>query len=100
MSRDRLAIAGSEIANGVASTSLPPGVTPPAFTVPPDLADARNTPLEQLLAAQLADQRQHWEEGDAIGARNYLDRFPAIASDPEAAAALVYNEFILSAAAG
>jgi tetratricopeptide (TPR) repeat protein/tRNA A-37 threonylcarbamoyl transferase component Bud32 len=66
---------------------------------PPDvdafLAQAGPLAPAQLAAVLRADQRGHWQAGDPVPAEDYLRRHPAVAADPDAAADLIYNEFLL-----
>src|SRR5581483_5872944 len=71
---------------------------------PPDvnafLAQAGPLAPAQLAAVLRADQRGRWRAGDAVRAEDYLQRYPAVAADPEGTADLIYNEFLLREAAG
>src|SRR5262245_10086549 len=58
---------------------------------------AQAGPLEpaELAAVLRIDQRQRWEAGDHVTAEPYLERYPALNDDPEAALDLIYGEYLL-----
>src|SRR5262245_11294780 len=49
----------------------------------------------QLVEVVRADQRQRWQAGERVPAEAYLQAYPALGADPEAAVELVYGEFLL-----
>src|SRR5262245_727110 len=54
----------------------------------------------ELEAAELAavlgmDQLCRWEAGERVPAEDYLDRYPRLADDAEAALELIYGEYLL-----
>ena len=51
---------------------------------------------EESLDAALSEQRSDWLAGRRTSAIEWLERHPALAADPSRAAAVVYNEFVLS----
>jgi hypothetical protein len=54
------------------------------------------SPGTRDLAAQArAEQRDCWHRGDRVPAEFYLDRYPALRDDPEAALDLIYGEVLL-----
>jgi predicted Ser/Thr protein kinase len=59
------------------------------------LATAGPLPLDQLAAVLRVDQRQRWQIGDRVPAERYLQRYPNLRADVEAAVDLVYGEFLL-----
>jgi serine/threonine-protein kinase len=71
--------------------------------VPPEVlepAHAEGLAAEELLQSLWADQRRLWPRGEGVPARAYLERYPALAADPERAAALIFNEFVVREARG
>jgi tetratricopeptide (TPR) repeat protein len=56
---------------------------------------AEPTATAQLMELVRADQRQHWEKADRILAETYLQRHPALQSDPALAVEIVYHEILL-----
>jgi hypothetical protein len=50
--------------------------------------------LAPLLRLLLADQKRRWEQGERPPVEAYLERFPAVAANPEAVLDLVYHEII------
>jgi tetratricopeptide (TPR) repeat protein len=69
-------------------------------TVPEGLGPIDRLPPAELLEAVLADQRTCWQRGERVGARAYFERYPALRSAGEAAADLVYQEYLLRTDAG
>jgi hypothetical protein len=71
---------------------------------PPDvdafLAQVGPLPPAQVAAVLRADQRGRWQAGAPVPAEDYLERYPAAAADPDGAADLIYNEFLLREARG
>lgn len=59
------------------------------------LAKAGTLPLNELAAVLRVDQRQRWQRGQQVPAEAYLQRFPTLRSNAEAALDLIYNEFLL-----
>jgi serine/threonine protein kinase len=51
--------------------------------------------LEELVDRLHLDQRSRWLSGQRVGAEWYLDRHPALRSNPECLISLVYGEFCL-----
>jgi tRNA A-37 threonylcarbamoyl transferase component Bud32 len=49
----------------------------------------------QLMELVRADQRQHWERANPVRAETYLQRHPALQSDPALAVEIVYHEILL-----
>ncbi len=87
----------------------PAGPAPPGSRAPVDGAaptagllpdPAEGLAGEELLQALWADQRRRWPRGEGVPAQTYLERYPALAADPERAAALIFNEFVLCEANG
>jgi eukaryotic-like serine/threonine-protein kinase len=82
------------------ATDPPPGrpvagcLTPDGAAAPPGLD--RASPAE-LLEAILADQQERWERGECVTAAAYLERYPALRAEPEQAADVVYQEYVLRA---
>jgi WD40 repeat protein len=70
------------------SPSLPEGVTG-------GLARPDSTGREPLAVRLRAEQREQWRAGERVPAERYLERYPALRADPDAAIDLVYNEFLL-----
>jgi tetratricopeptide (TPR) repeat protein len=64
------------------------------------LAQAGPLAPAQVAAVLRADQRGRWRAGDPVPAEDYLRRHPAVAADPDGAADLIYNEFLLREARG
>jgi tetratricopeptide (TPR) repeat protein len=48
-----------------------------------------------LAAVLRVDQRERWQTGERVLAESYLQKYPALRSDPDSAVDLVYNEFRL-----
>jgi tetratricopeptide (TPR) repeat protein len=63
----------------------------------PDALLAASPGLPPLRAAEVlaADQWHRWQAGERVTAEDYLARHPAVADDPDAAAWLLYGEFLL-----
>jgi serine/threonine-protein kinase len=59
------------------------------------LADAGAAPPAEVAAALAIDQWQRWQAGERIPAEEYLQRYPALAAEPEHAVELVYGEFLV-----
>jgi tetratricopeptide (TPR) repeat protein len=59
------------------------------------LVEAEGLAPEHLLEALWAEQRRRWARGEDTPARVYLQRYPAVAADPERAADLIYHEFVV-----
>src|SRR5687768_4799560 len=80
-------MSATETPTGPATVSAVPGST----------ADRTRAddPVEDLLE----DQRRRWARGDRVPAQAYLDRHPDIAAG-DAAADLVYQEYLLLAPGG
>jgi serine/threonine-protein kinase len=73
---------------------------PDISTVPEGLCPLDEVAPADLLDAVLDDQRARWQRGDRVPASAYLERYPALRAQEEAAAVLVYQEFILRTGAG
>jgi predicted Ser/Thr protein kinase len=52
-------------------------------------------PPDQLAAVLRVDQRQRWQTGERVLAETYLQRYPNLRANAEAAVDLVYGEFLL-----
>jgi len=50
---------------------------------------------DPIFEALLDEQRRRWHEGEPIGAVDYIARQPILQADPQKAATLVYQEFVL-----
>src|SRR6516225_7421925 len=59
------------------------------------LAHAGELTASQLAAALAADQHENWHHGKRTPAEVYLQHYPMVSSDEEAACDLVYGEFLL-----
>src|SRR6516164_2546050 len=59
------------------------------------LARAGELTAGQLAVALAAEQHQHWQEGKRTPAEAYLQQYPVLSTDEEAACDLVYGEFLL-----
>src|SRR6516165_690106 len=59
------------------------------------LAHAGELTATQLAAALAADQHENWQQGKRTPAEVYLQQYPMVSSDEEAACDLVYGEFLL-----
>jgi tetratricopeptide (TPR) repeat protein len=59
------------------------------------LAHAGELTASQLAAALAADQHENWQHGKRTPAEVYLQHYPMVSSDEEAACDLVYGEFLL-----
>jgi WD40 repeat protein len=59
------------------------------------LARAGELTAAQLAVALGAEQHQHWQEGKRTPAEAYLQQYPVLSTDEEAACDLVYGEFLL-----
>src|SRR5260370_359975 len=59
------------------------------------LAHAGELTAAQLALALGAEQHQHWQEGKRTAAEEYLQQYPILSTDDEAACDLVYGEFLL-----
>jgi serine/threonine-protein kinase len=59
------------------------------------LAQAGPLAPGELAAVLRVDQRQRWQAGERVPAEAYLQRYPALQADPDAAFELVYKEFLL-----
>ena len=59
------------------------------------LAHAGELTASQLAAALAADQHENWQQGKRTLAEVYLQQYPMVSSDEEAACDLVYGEFLL-----
>jgi formylglycine-generating enzyme required for sulfatase activity len=59
------------------------------------LAHAGELTAGQLAVALAAQQHQHWQEGKRTAAEAYLQQYPVLSTDEEAACDLVYGEFLL-----
>jgi serine/threonine-protein kinase len=59
------------------------------------LVEAGELAPAQVAEVLLVDQRQRWQAGERVPAEAYLERYPAVRADPEAALDLVYHEFLL-----
>src|SRR5262249_1474651 len=64
------------------------------------LAQAGPLAPGQAAAVLRVDQRGRWQAGDPVPAEDYLRRHPSVAVDPDAAADLIYNEYLLREARG
>jgi WD40 repeat protein len=64
------------------------------------LVDAAALPVEQLVVVLTHDQWHRWQRGERVLAEHYLQRYPALADNPEAAVALAYGEFLAREEAG
>jgi hypothetical protein len=64
------------------------------------LVDAAALPVEQLVAVLTLDQWHRWHRGERVPAEHYLQRYPALGGDLEAAVALAYGEFLAREEAG
>jgi serine/threonine protein kinase/tetratricopeptide (TPR) repeat protein len=49
----------------------------------------------QVVALLRVDQRERWQRGERVAAEDYLQRFPALETDPESALEIVYGEWLL-----
>jgi WD40 repeat protein/tRNA A-37 threonylcarbamoyl transferase component Bud32 len=72
--------------------SLDPG--PPNGTTPGPVRWGE-APPDSLLEKLLEEQRRLWQQGRPGRAADFLAQHPALQNDPEKAAALVYQEFVL-----
>jgi WD40 repeat protein len=79
------------------SPDAPPGDA--ATDATPALTDAAQLAPDDLLEAALDDLRRSWRRGERGGAAAYLEHFPALRAG-EAAAALLYQEFVLRRESG
>src|SRR5262249_2994872 len=52
-------------------------------------------PTRRLVEALANDQRARWERGERPAVEAYLDQYPALRDDPEAAIDLIYDEVLL-----
>jgi serine/threonine protein kinase/Tfp pilus assembly protein PilF len=59
------------------------------------LAHAGELSAAKLALALGAEQHQHWQEGKRTPAEVYLQQYPVLSTDEEAACDLVYGEFLL-----
>jgi serine/threonine protein kinase len=59
------------------------------------LAHAGELSAAQLALALGAEQHQHWQEGKRTPVETYLQQYPVLSADEEAACDLVYGEFLL-----
>src|SRR6516225_636760 len=59
------------------------------------LAHAGDLTASQLAVALAADQYHNWQQGKRTRAEFYLQQYPALSADEEAACNLVYGEFLL-----
>jgi WD40 repeat protein/serine/threonine protein kinase len=50
---------------------------------------------DDLVARLEEEQRTSWRSGERVRVPDYLERFPTLASDPDAVVDLIYNEFLL-----
>ncbi len=56
----------------------------------------RSRPLPPVIPlALLADQYLRWRPGERVGVEVYLQRWPAVRSQPEAVLDLIYHEIVL-----
>lgn len=63
---------------------------------PPSFSPSANAPGELgSITTALADQRSRWEHGDRVPVEAYLNRFPDVADNGEAALDLICNELLL-----
>jgi tetratricopeptide (TPR) repeat protein len=60
----------------------------------PFLAACGELSPAQLAAVAAVDQHERWQRGERVAAETYLQTFPSLASDPEAALELIYGEFL------
>ena len=71
---------------------------------PPDLArfiDRLDRPSASLIGALAKlDLQNRRDLGESVAARDYLERFPTLADDPDRALSLIYEEFCLREEAG
>ncbi len=67
----------------------PQALTPPGPEPQPD------APGGTLLDRLFEDQRKRWMTGERPPASSYLERYAALRADPDTAADLVYNEYLL-----
>jgi tetratricopeptide (TPR) repeat protein/tRNA A-37 threonylcarbamoyl transferase component Bud32 len=59
------------------------------------LADAGPLSPTQMAAVLRTDQRERWPSGERIAAEAYLQRYPEVQADREAAVDLIHGEFLL-----
>ncbi len=64
------------------------------------LRQAGPLPEDSLVSVLRIDQHYRWELGEACPAEDYVRRLPAVGTDDEAAADLVYNEYLIRALKG
>ena len=64
------------------------------------LAEAGPLGPPELAAVLRVDQSERWAAGEAVPAEEYLERYPAVAADPEAAVDLIHHEYMLAERAG
>jgi tetratricopeptide (TPR) repeat protein len=70
-----------------------PGRTP----CTPNLPCLDHLPAPELVEAILAHLRDCWRQGERVPAAVYLEGYATLRADPEAAAAVVYQEYVLRA---
>jgi WD40 repeat protein/serine/threonine protein kinase len=63
--------------------------------LPAFLASAGELSALQIAAVLRADQCAHWQAGDRVPAEAYLERYPTLQADVEAAVDLIYGEFLM-----
>src|SRR5262245_27192855 len=68
---------------------------PPLGCPVPELPLLDHLPIPELIEAVLAHQRQCWEQGNRVPVDRYLDGYPALRADPDAAADVIYQEYVL-----
>jgi Protein kinase domain len=59
------------------------------------LAGAATVAADQLAAVLRVDQAQRWDRGERPVAEDYLQRYPRVGEDPDAALDLIHGEFLL-----
>src|SRR5437773_11423841 len=64
------------------------------------LARAGTLHPPQLAAVLLVDQRRRWDRGERGGAEVYLQAYPSLRQDPEAALDLIYGGYLLRCECG
>jgi serine/threonine-protein kinase len=59
------------------------------------LAGVGPLPPAELAAVLRVDQRRRWQAGERVRAETYLQRYPDLRADPEAAVDVIFNEFLV-----
>jgi hypothetical protein len=73
------------------------GERPDVRAFPTSLGDLSPTRLAAVLRV---DQRERWAVGERVAGADYLNDFPALGDDPEAAIEVIFGEILFRAELG